>query len=452
MNPELLRNVWLELTVRRLIATPLVLGTILWGLWQISAAAATAAAGVLFIVFTVLWGTFQAGDAVASEVAEHTWDWQRLSTLTGWELTWGKLIGSTLYSWYGAIICLAVRFILLVPEHGLMPMLHVTAFLVGGALLGQAAAFLLGLQTVRVRGHRTRIGTLVSQLTGVVIGLLIIGMGSFLPAGMLGSFDLIRLAPEVDWYGFLLTAPTVASVTLVACLAWTLLGSHRVMLREMAHRVHPWAWPSFVGFACFYMAGFEPAAMSAASVPVTARVAGWLVTATGVSAILTYAALFWDEKDPVTFRRLIRLSDARDLRGFASHLPSYFTSYLITIALAFLLLVVGGTGVREGVLIWPAVIGVLLYMFRDIGINLYFGMAPHHDHANLMTLIVLGLLYGLLPLLAFFSIGSEVIYLFIPLWPGPWYGVLAMGGIQATVVALLVMRRWRARFVLAGAA
>ena len=147
MNPELLRNVWHELTIRRLIAMPLVLGALLM-LWSSNSFVADLAGGCVFVI-TILWGTRQAADAVASEVTENTWDWQRLSTQTAWQLTWGKVIGATLFTWSGALICLGVRFFALLKDHDVISLVHGTLYLIGAALMAQTVSFLLGLQSVR---------------------------------------------------------------------------------------------------------------------------------------------------------------------------------------------------------------------------------------------------------------------------------------------------------------
>ncbi|MEN3951534.1 hypothetical protein [Iodidimonas sp. SYSU 1G8] len=447
MNPELLRNVWHELTWRRVIAMPLILGVILWV--PSSFDGVTETAGFLFIVFTVFWGTRQAADAVASEVADSTWDWQRLSTLSAWQLTWGKLVGATLFSWYGALICLGVRFVALVPDHGVVAMVHVTLYLAAGALMGQAVAFLLGLQAVRLRGHRTRSGTLMSQMLGILTGLVIISSGSFLPGGLLEWLDALKLAPVVGWYGLTFPSTTVATVSLALYLGWALLGAQRLMMRELSYRTRPWTWPIFVLFTCFYIAGFEPAEPTIIGDVMRPDLAARLVVATGVAAVLTYASLFWDDKDPVVFRRLIRLARARDWSTFAAHTPTWFVSFAITAVLAILLLLVGGGGAMGGVTVWAAVIGGLLFMLRDIGINLYFWLSPSPARANLITLIVLGLLYWVGP--GFTEFDPDTMFLFIPFAPGHPVSVICAGLAQVGFVILLLVRRWRARFVLANA-
>src|SRR5262245_21255916 len=108
MNPELQRNFWLELTTRRLIMMPIVLGIVF-----LTAAAngdngglqaAGGVARVLFYIVVVFWGTRVAASAVVGEIRDRTWDGQRLSALTPSQMLTGKLLGATSYQWYGGII------------------------------------------------------------------------------------------------------------------------------------------------------------------------------------------------------------------------------------------------------------------------------------------------------------------------------------------------------------
>ena len=69
MNPELQRNIWLELTTRRMIAMPIILALI----FTLPFGNATLAT-FLYLGLTLFWGTRQAAEAVASEVAQRTWD------------------------------------------------------------------------------------------------------------------------------------------------------------------------------------------------------------------------------------------------------------------------------------------------------------------------------------------------------------------------------------------
>ena len=105
-NPEFRRNLVLELTPHRLVAVPLVLGLIFVTAWAIDGPGATAAAGRLVMtVLLALWGARAAADAVFGEVTDRTWDAQRMSSIGPWAMSWGKLFGATVFSWYGSLFC-----------------------------------------------------------------------------------------------------------------------------------------------------------------------------------------------------------------------------------------------------------------------------------------------------------------------------------------------------------
>jgi len=445
MNPELLRNVWHELTLRRLIAMPLVLGALLM-LWSSGSFIADLAGG-FFAVLTILWGTRQAADAVASEVTENTWDWQRLSTLSAWQLTWGKVIGATLFTWYGALICLGVRFAALLKDHDVGSLVHGTFYLIGAALMAQTVSFLLGLQSVRLRGHRTRVGTLVSQIIGIAVGYTALKYAGMVPGADIGWISENRGDTLLHWYGIPVGASIMATVGIAAFLGWTLLGAHRLMMRELSYRTRPWAWPAFVLFTCAFMAGFPPSVAASSGDFVSFEIAERLAVAVVTAAALTYAALFWDDKDPVMFRRLIRLYEAQRWREFASYTPTWLVSLAITAVLAVLLLVFGGGGKVGGVTLWAAIVGGLLFMARDIALNLYFWLSPNPARANLITLIMLGLLYLVLPGVTGFD--DDVMFVFYPFAPAAPVFTLSAALAQFGFMVLLLVLRWRKRFVLA---
>ena len=108
-NPEFQRQLWLNwrpslalwtlLLCSLILALPLVLSdaherlaslglTAVFGLW----ASTTGYASVL------------AARSLSEEVRQHTWDWQRLSALTPWQMAWGKLLGATVPAWLYAAL------------------------------------------------------------------------------------------------------------------------------------------------------------------------------------------------------------------------------------------------------------------------------------------------------------------------------------------------------------
>ena len=110
LNPEFRRYLWLEISPQRLIAMPAILGAIFFLLWlggRPELALGEWSLGV-YLLLVLLWGPRLAASAVVSEVRARTWDWQRMSAVGPWQMTWGKLFGSTIFVWYGGSICLVV--------------------------------------------------------------------------------------------------------------------------------------------------------------------------------------------------------------------------------------------------------------------------------------------------------------------------------------------------------
>src|SRR5215510_3127986 len=101
---ELQRNLWLELTARRTVQMIVVIVLILLTANVTPFVRVGDVAQYLFLGIVVLWGTRNAAQAVVGEIRERTWDFQRLSALTPFQMTVGKLFGATSYVWFGGLI------------------------------------------------------------------------------------------------------------------------------------------------------------------------------------------------------------------------------------------------------------------------------------------------------------------------------------------------------------
>ena len=104
LNPELQRNLWLELSTARLLSMAFILGLIFLLCSMANARAVAMVALGMFGLLTILWGSGMASDAILDEVREHTWDMQKMTSINPWEMCWGKLFGGTIYAWYGGVI------------------------------------------------------------------------------------------------------------------------------------------------------------------------------------------------------------------------------------------------------------------------------------------------------------------------------------------------------------
>ena len=149
-NPEFRRNLTLELTPHRLIAVPVILGLIFATAWAIEGPRATAGAGrMLMTILLALWGARAAADAVFGEVADRTWDAQRMSSIGPWTMSWGKLLGATVFSWYGALCCAPA--VLVGPDGPVDALVEIVLF----GLFSHAMALLISLLLLRIKPTRT---------------------------------------------------------------------------------------------------------------------------------------------------------------------------------------------------------------------------------------------------------------------------------------------------------
>ena len=106
MNPEFQRYLWLEASPRRLAwagvvllliygATVMATRTNPYGPLPVLGGVGAA----VFVACAMIWASRAAATSVLSEIADRTWDFQRLSALDPWAMTWGKLAGSASLAW-----------------------------------------------------------------------------------------------------------------------------------------------------------------------------------------------------------------------------------------------------------------------------------------------------------------------------------------------------------------
>ncbi len=441
-NPELLRNVWLELTPHRLIATPVVVLLLLALIastndvgWQ-HTASVIAIAG--FVFATVLWGGRRAYDSVVDEVRAHTWDIQRMSSLSPWEMTWGKLLGSNLYNWYAGAYCLTV---LLFTFDGMplgsryeWPVLRLCLLLVLGALFVQGAGLISGLTAVR-SGRTIKPSR---NLPMTVLGLLVLLW--------LGKTLLQHAEHPVEWYGYVWWGRDFVLGSLAVFTAWVWFGAYRLMSDLLDVRSQPWGALSFVLFLTAYVCGFiDDATWGYAS--------RFAAIGTLIGGTAAYVEAWKERRDWIAVRRFLRAWRDESLPLALRATPDWL------VAAAFTLLMSLVTGflpanrpyyfpglsheLFEALTISPMVLTLL--MFRDIGLLYFFSLGERPDRAASTTLVYLAVLYAVLPALLNL-VGLS--YLAFPVafslqQGGSWVGIAVAAGHVAVVAWLLRQRLTR---------
>lgn len=417
MNPELRRNLWLELSVHRLVATPAIIALVCAVILSTAhtpeplAAVAGAASALLLAAF----GSKLAADGVGDEARNRTWDAQRLTSLGPWQMTLGKLFGATAFVWYAGGLCLAV-FILAGAQW--LPTLKLAGLIVAGSVLCHAVAIggaVLGAQ----RGQGTR-------STNAVVWLLAL-------LWLVGPLrDWTRDHEVVSWWGASFVRIDFALASAVVFAAWAVFGAYRSLCQALHVPTLPWALVAFLGFASGYLAGFvNPAPGTAAG-----RLLG---TGVAVSLVATYGLLFLEQTGVVAMRQVQTRVTRRQWAQAARELPGWPVALAVALLFALGTQFTAATG-------WPMAtlaIALCLFALRDAALMQAFAYARQPRRVAATTLIYLALLYGLLPWLLRTLGADDLAGLLLPLGNDATGFTTLAAAAQAAVAVGFAIWRWR---------
>ncbi|HEY8948775.1 MAG TPA: hypothetical protein VIM56_07810 [Rhizomicrobium sp.] len=436
MGPEFRRNLWLELTTRRIVFMIGILALAFFAA-AVSGPSYTpySVAETLYYLIVVVWGARSAGLSIVGEIRDHTWDLQRLSSIGAFEMVSGKLFGSTIYNWFGGAICLVVMLVYGF-THGApgSAVLDLIYYVIVG-LVAQASSLLASLIAIRRRSAHSRLDVFLYQFVGIVAALAVFYLWEAAdPAGGL----LLGKKPTdfIPWWGAVVSARPFLLVSLVIFTAWILTGCYREMRRELKMRNGPLVWLGFLAFIGLYVAGFDAWLPHDPNLPQWSVVALRLALATTAYGALTYVMVLLEPKDRVLYRWYgSQVASGAVGRAFWS-LQAWIMSYLATIIVALALvwwLFMRGAGIAYPVL---AVAG-LGFLTRDVAIFIFFAATRRRgDFAAIVSLLVL---YVLIPaILNGIDLRSALPFFYPtpsnPIWLGP---VVAWGeAIVATALAV----------------
>ena len=422
VNPEFRRNLWLELTPYRLAGMPAVLFAVFFLAYlmdgrRFGGGVATAAV-LLFLLLAGLWGTRLASEAVVSEIRDHTWDGQRMSVTGPWAMTWGKLLGSTVYPWYGAVICLAI--FALSAERPSRP-LQMVVLMGATALLAQALGLLASLMAIRKDRRYSRSQTTLFFIAGIVLVMPLFS-------------QITSHEATIEWYGEALDRLDFLVLSVVVFVAWAVVGIYRLMRTELQLKNAPWLWCAFLLYLSGYTAGFISVDKGFG--------ADRLLFAFGLLLAMTYGLAFSERKDSVTLHRLLADCQRRRWRHFAEACPLWLATVPFVLASGGFLLVTGYRGIDHGSFA-GFVLALICLMVRDLGLLLFLNLGRNPKRADWLMLLCLALLYWVVPqiLIALdFDLLSGV---FLPRWDLPPVFILGAAIVEAGVVGWLLVRRWR---------
>lgn len=431
MNPEFERNLYLEFSVARLIGMPAFLLVIFFFTYLIDdknfdEVTANSALG-LYIAIVLFWGAKQAAESIFDELRNNTWDIQKTSAISPWSLAWGKLFGSTIYMWYGGLLCLFIYAVATPePEHVFLTLVYS----LGCGLLAQSLSLLVSLFSLRRKQ---------SFNTGFSYLFVLFALFFIMPI-MLNVDDMRN--EGMTWYGVGFDVAYFGAITLILACLWTIVGIYRLLSEELRIRTLPWVWLLFIFFLIFYLTG-------AINLEEHEQEHGhglfmiWLMISFCVCVTSSYLLAFIDDNNPMLARKLWIYSEQEQWLRMFQELPCWIISVVLALPTAVIFTLLFPMEQVEEVYPYPIVIYLL--MLRDIGILLFFSYAPNPKRAMGLTLLYMICLYGLLPAI-FHAMDAEFIAgIILPIFSDNVLLAIIFASVQTTLIGFLLFQRWQGR-------
>lgn len=439
LNPEFVRNAWLELTPQRLAGAPLLLAAV----FLISYFANDSVSGIPdlaligFVAVTVFWGTRLASDTLNDEFAQGTWDTQRLSGLGAGSMTLGKLLGGPIFAWYTGLFCIAAM-LLTTPAAELDEALRKLLLAMGVAITFHATALLSALQL------RRRLPQPAQR--PAVRGANIVFLFLFLPQLLIARRTQAGIGP-VTWYGLEFAALDFALLCAALAAFWSVFGLYRSMREELAFSDPPVAWIAFLLFLFAFSGGWIWGVAEVPEIGVLhSPLLVHLAVCAAIAGAMAYLMLFAERKDWVRLRRLAACAGNGEHRRAFALTPKW----LATVALFALVVVVLGVAallllpVLDGIAVAATALAFLIFLVRDGALVLGCNFVRDQRRSDSAAALYIAVLYVLLPLLLGalnlqFMLGA-VLPPMIYAQP-PW---IVVGLLQAAAALDFARNRWNA--------
>ncbi|GEM_PF-1064146 len=448
MNPEFRRNIWLELTTHRVIAMPLILSLIFGLTISLSGSvfdrSVSHVAGTAFVLLVIVWGCRQSAEAVLSEISTRTWDHQRLSSLSAWNMTWGKLYGAPIFSLYGGLFCLLVLFLSTTGEHSFQKSLLITILYALCGLFAQSFAMFLSLAGLRQGRAYTWRRSAFYQVLAILMGLQIL-----IPTLISSTFEELRT--DITWYGFVFPGLLFYICSIALFYIWSIIGLHQLMRKELQITNSPLLWSLFIVFALFYCSGL----IKEDSTIFEKTHEEWVWQIRIYSAcitcwLITLFAVFFEAKDVVLLRRLYAAVKSRHWQQVGYLIPRWaiaFCFVLISLAISLILplptsnAIFGPNNTPD--FFRQTLVSQTLFLLRDIGIFMLFCLGNKRQGGEFAVLIYLSLLYIVLPQMLNAFGGEDVLFIFYSILAENWLEAILPGLLQTALIAVLLKLHWQ---------
>lgn len=410
-NPEFLRQIWLNWRPA-LLAWSLGLSLLVLALPTALSSPAHMPGALAMTALAGLWaaavgyGSVLAGRSLLEEASQNTWDWQRLSALSPWQMGWGKLLGAVLPAWlYALWFALALAVIAAFWQATPFPVTHAIGLAVLWGLSLQAWAMNFVLVSW---GHQDRPALRKrSLLPLVLLGYIVFQM-------LFGLYDGLRNPGSHTEYWWGLSVGTLGYSYMVGALllGLGLLGLWRQLCTRLDVPTLPWAWPLGLVLAGGFAAGSE-----------TSRLSAFFSTTAWFAIVATAAVALLHMGQHLRAWRQVQWSLSRQRwRSALQALPLWPVSLLLALVFSLLLIVLGTPGDHNGDKLGFATLCLTLQLLRDCLVLTGFALLSGKLRSPMAAFVIAWLILNVAaPLLAYGVAGTQGAMLLQPavaLWIG----------------------------------
>lgn len=419
-NPELTRNLWIELTPLRLIAAiaaPLMILTLSvddrgWERDFITAG------HMIILAVVAFWGARKAADAVATEIRERTWDQQRLGGLSPAQMTLGKVFGAPSSAWVVVLVCCAAQLAVIqtlapgTTDSFAIGRTVLDAKLIAAELAGAFAVFAIAFFASllaqngqeRARAFDATLFQVVAVASGMMLVLMIEGAATAERLS-LSRAEAANQAWPMRWWDQSIPTTSFLTLSFLFFGGWALYGGVHQMRRAFAMPTSSVAWGAFLIMLAVFAAGFQPD----------------YALALAATALLgaAYGAVLLEPHRLAGYRGWLRRFGTAPLVA-AITAPAWIYAWIGGAALAIAAI---GTAewkvpeVLEDMLRFDgttATLALALFVLRDMGVCVWAGLRAADGRGLWAAVFILALLYALI--IPFLSLlGAAPRALFLPL-------------------------------------
>lgn len=453
MNPEFTRNCWLELNGSKLYLLPLCLFVFFLASHLLKFGHLFEQAKFLATLSICVWAT-RSTESVVGEVINRTWDNQRMCLLGPWGMTWGKLLGSTIYQWYAFALCLVL---MLIKTKAPLPQLFYYDVLpiVLAGIFAQSSAFFFALLTYQSNPESKRGSSLLIPIVSVLLTF-----SYFSPTIWGQDISLTTLT----WYGRHYSLFNFCILSQLAFIGWLILGNYRLMCHELQVPTTPWAWIGFQLFVLFYAFGFLFTDILKDVPFLIPCIFGFFMTCNA-----TVVTAFVEPKNVISLRKWLVSIERKDYLHALQTMPLWLMTAFLAVIFGFLCILFSDGARIDAALaelnipfnssissiinvryITPAVIALLSFAARDIGVIYSVNLNPNYKRPMLVSFVYLTLLYTLIPwIIHSFDVNKTLSSIVAPwVWLHPNLPIQAMvvglSGLllQTVIIWMIAKNRW----------